>query len=100
VSDAVTRSLGGSSPIGRQTSTQRRTGALLLSPDRSSPAPPLSATVALSLSMQSGVAPVAPIVASLASAQPGVEDADHVLQTLRAADRDESLTAADSAGAS
>jgi hypothetical protein len=49
--------------------------------------------------MQSGVAPVAPIVASLTSIQPGVENSDDIVEAVHVADAEERLTGADSAGA-
>jgi hypothetical protein len=49
--------------------------------------------------MKAGLTPAMPFVASLTSVQPGVEDAGHIIETVHVADRDESLTAAGSAGA-
>ena len=41
---------------------------------------------------------MSPLVASLTSVEPGVKDADHIIETVHVADGDESLTAAASAG--
>jgi hypothetical protein len=43
------------------------------------------------------VAPVPPLVASLTSVQPGIEDTHRIIETVPVADGNESLTAADSA---